>query len=380
MSDQEHRKVLLVEDNPGDARLILELLKDSGEDCFDIEAVDSLTGALRHLKAGGIEAVLLDLALPDSQGQKTFDKVREQDPTVPIVVLTGAGDEVLGLKLVRMGAQDYVAKTELSGSILARAIRYAIERGATEQQIRRFNQELESVVKKRTAELEAANEELEAFSYSVAHDLRAPLRHIDGYCRILLETLGNRLDAEAQNCLDRILRAVKSMAGTIDELLKLARLGRQKLDRRTTNLNSIVDRALQSLSPETVGREISWNVATLSTVECDPGLMNQVFVNLLGNSVKYTRARAPATIEVGQIRIDHQLVTFVRDNGAGFSMESADKLFTAFQRFHRQDEFEGTGVGLATVRRIIQRHGGRIWAESAPDQGATFYFTLGVSD
>ena len=234
------------------------------------------------------------------------------------------------------------------------------------------------MVKKRTAELEAANEELEAFSYSVAHDLRAPLRHIDGYCSILLETLGTRLDPEAQNYLGRTLKAAKSMAGTIDELLKLARLGRQKLTRRTTSLNTIVDSVVERLAPETAGRQITWNVAAISVVACDPGLMSQVFVNLLGNSVKYTRARAMATIEVGQTTIDHKLVTFVRDNGAGFDMKYADKLFTAFQRFHRQDEFEGTGVGLATVRRIIQRHGGRIWAESAPDQGATFYFTLGV--
>ncbi len=374
----ESCKILLVEDNPGDARLILELLKDSGHHCFNIETVDSLALALKRLSAGGIEAILLDLALPDSKGQETFDKVRARNPMVPIVVLTGVGDETLGLKMVRLGAQDYVAKMELNGFVLARSIRYAIERGASEQQIRKFNQDLEIVVKKRTAELQAANEELEAFSYSVAHDLRAPLRHIDGYCSILLETLGTRLDPEAQNYLDRTLRAAKSMAGTIDELLKLARLGRQKLTRHTTSLNAIVDAVVERLAPETAGRVITWNVSTLSTIECDPGLMSQVFVNLLGNSVKYTRARAMATIEVGQTTIDHQLVTFIRDNGAGFDMKYADKLFTAFQRFHRQDEFEGTGVGLATVRRIIQRHGGRIWAESAPDQGATFYFTIGV--
>ncbi len=375
-----HCKVLLVEDNPGDARLILESLTDSGHDGFDVETVVCLDSALQRLSTGGIDAVLLDLALPDSMGQETFDKVRAQDPSVPIIVLTGAGDEALALKMVRLGAQDYVAKMELNGFVLARAIRYAIERAATEQQIRKFNQHLESVVKKRTAELEAANAELEAFSYSVAHDLRAPLRHIDGYCRILLESLGTPLDPDVQNCLDRTLRAVKSMAGLIDELLKLARLGRQKLERRATNLNSIVGSALEFLAPETSGRQITWNLATLATVECDPGLMKQVFVNLLGNSIKYTRGRAPAIIEVAQTRIDQQLVTFVRDNGAGFNMDYSDKLFTAFRRLHRQDEFEGTGVGLAIVRRIVQRHGGRIWAEAAPEQGATFYFTLGAGE
>ena len=372
--------VLLVEDNAGDARLIVELLREFGHDYFEIETVHHLEKAIRRLGQGGIAAVLLDLNLPDSQGQKTFDRLRVENPAVPVIVLTGAGDEALALKLVRMGAQDYVAKAEVNGSILARSIRYAIERAATEQQIRKFNQDLENVVKKRTAELQAANEELEAFSYSVAHDLRVPLRHIDGYCSILLENVGGHLNAEAQSSLEGTREAAKSMSRTIDELLKLSHLGRQKLDRQATNLNSIVDTALALLAPETSGRQIAWNVAALSTVECDAGLMNQVFVNLLGNSVKYTRARALATIEVGQMKIDNELVTFVRDNGAGFNMKSSDKLFTAFQRFHRQEEFEGTGVGLATVRRIVNRHGGRIWAESAPDQGATFYFTLGVGD
>jgi len=379
MNDDKPSKVLLVEDNRGDARLVLELVKDYGRDSFDIETADSLEIALRRLSAGGIKAVLLDLALPDSLGRETFDRVREQHPSIPIIVLTGAGDEALALTLVRSGAQDYLPKMELNGSTLVRKIRYAIERESTEQKIREFNRELEIMVKQRTAELETAKDGLEAFSYSVAHDLRAPLRHIDGYSRILLETLGTRADPEARNCLGRILQAIKTMSGTIDDLLKLALLGRQELHLRPTDLNKVVATALQSLSPETHGRNIAWNVATLSAVDCDRGLIDQVFMNLLGNSIKYTRGRTSAIIEVGQTRIDGELVTFVRDNGAGFAMQCAEKLFTAFQRFHSQEEFEGNGVGLATAHRIIQRHGGRIWAESTPGQGATFFFTLGVS-
>ncbi len=376
MSEQRV-KVLLVEDNAGDARLIQESLSDLANDRFDIEIADRLATALRRLNTGGIDAVLLDLALPDSQGQETFHKARAHAPTIPIIVLTGLGDDALALKLVREGAQDYVTKLGLNGSVLSRAIRYAIERERADQQLRQFNEELDERVNTRTAELKAANNELEAFSYSVSHDLRAPLRHIDGYAEMLLENCGGELGATGHDYVARIRRSVKKMGGTIDDLLKLASLGRQELELQTTNLTALVNRVLFRLAPETKAREIRWVVGALQPAECDSGLMEQVFENLLSNAIKYTRPRAVATIEIGQTTVNGKLATFVRDNGAGFDMKYYDKLFGAFQRLHAHEEFEGTGVGLAIVHRIIQRHGGRIWAESAVDQGATFFFTLG---
>jgi len=376
MSEQRV-KVLLVEDNEGDARLIQESLSDLANNAFDIEIADRLATALRRLNTGGIDAVLLDLALPDSQGQETFHKARAHAPTIPIIVLTGLGDDALAIKLVREGAQDYVAKTGLNGSILSRAIRYAIERERADQQLRQFTEELDKRVKTRTVELEAANKELEAFSYSVSHDLRAPLRHIDGYVEVLLENCGKELGAAGHDYVARIRQSVKKMGGTIDDLLKLASLGRQELELQTTSLQALVERVLLRLAPEIQVQDIRWVVGALQPVECDSGLMEQVLENLLSNAIKYTRRRAVAIIEIGQTTIDGQLVTFVRDNGAGFDMKYYDKLFGAFQRLHAHEEFEGTGVGLATVHRIIQRHGGRIWAESAVDHGATFYFTLG---
>jgi signal transduction histidine kinase len=376
MSDQR-QTVLLVEDNPGDARLIRESLTDLSGNMFDLETADRLATALLRLSAGGIDAILLDLALPDSKGRETFSKAKAQAPTVPIIVLTGLGDEALALRMVQEGAQDYVAKIGLNGSVLSRAIRYAIEREKSEQQIRKFNEELEERVRERTMELQAANEELEAFSASVSHDLRGPLHLIDGYTGMLEETHGQVLDPEGKKYLQRIHASVHEMAGIIEGLLRLSRLGRQQLKMEPTNLDEIIRPILAECNPAIQARKIEWKIGNLPEAECDQGLIKQVFANLISNAVKYTRQREVAVIEVGQTKIDEEIVIFVRDNGAGFDMRYAGKLFGAFQRLHRQDEFEGTGVGLATVRRIVQRHGGLIWAEAELDKGATFYFTLG---
>jgi signal transduction histidine kinase len=245
--------------------------------------------------------------------------------------------------------------------------------------LRQLNEELEERVQQRTAELEATNHELEAFTYSVSHDLRAPLRRIDGFANLLVEQYGTQLADEAGHYLSRVREGTRHMGQLVDDLLNLARLGRKDLRLQVTGLSSIVEGVAGAVGREAGGRSIEWRLGPLPFVECDPALMGVVFTNLLSNAVKYTRPRAQAVIDVGSVHQDGHVVIFVRDNGVGFSMKYADKLFGVFQRLHRAEDFEGTGVGLATVQRIVHKHGGVIWAEAELDKGACFFFTLGTS-
>jgi signal transduction histidine kinase len=240
-----------------------------------------------------------------------------------------------------------------------------------------WNTELEQRVAERTAQLETAYREAESLSYSIAHDLRAPLRAISGYARILEDELAPILPPGSQNYLQRMYSNAVRLGTLIDALLALQRLARQPLARTRSRLNDAVNDALDWLRNEQPGRDIDISVADLGEAEIDPALMRLAFTNLLSNALKFTRGRQPARIEVGTLAGDEERVFFVRDNGTGFDMRFADKLFGVFQRLHPESEYEGSGIGLASVYRVVQRHGGRIWAEAEVDRGATFYFTLG---
>ncbi|HJR76134.1 MAG TPA: ATP-binding protein [Nitrospiraceae bacterium] len=255
--------------------------------------------------------------------------------------------------------------------VLLASVYYLIRHDITER--RRVAGELA----RRGELLEAANKELEAFSYSVSHDLRAPLRHIDGYASLLQKSAHALLDEKSARYLQTISESATRMGQLIDDLLVFSRMGRQEMLQTRVNLEQLVKSVLHDLQHDTQNREISWTIGALPDVKGDPAMLRQVLSNLIANAIKFTSTRPLARIEIGSDeRNPTETVVFVRDNGVGFDMQYARKLFGVFQRLHRANEFHGTGIGLANVRRIIHRHGGRTWAESTLDQGATFYFSL----
>lgn len=243
---------------------------------------------------------------------------------------------------------------------------------AAQEELKRRNAELV----KRTVQLEAANKELEAFSYTVSHDLRAPIRRVDGFLYLLLEQHGSALSSGAREFVDKAVKCAREMGTLIENLLAFSRLGRAALREKRFDPNVLIDEVIREISNDTQGRNIEWNIHRLPNVQGDPDLLKQVWVNLLSNAVKYTRAANPAKIEVGCVENETGLEFYVKDNGAGFDMRYAHKLFGVFQRLHHAEEFEGTGIGLANVLQIISKHGGKVRAEGKPGAGATFYFTL----
>jgi len=260
-------------------------------------------------------------------------------------------------------------------SLLQQTLDEVAERKRAEAEVKKLNDDL----KYHVIQLESANKELESFSYSVSHDLRAPLRHITGYVDLLQKKSSSALDESGHRYLIIIADSARRMGHLIDDLLSFSRIGRTEMNKTAFNLRQLVDEVLHDLSQETEGRQISWKIGQLHKVYGDRALLRLVLFNLISNAVKFSAPRTQASIEVGSVAHEsNEIIVFVRDNGVGFDMKYADQLFGVFQQLHDPSQFKGTGIGLANVQRIVHRHGGRTWAESSVDEGATFYFSLPV--
>jgi light-regulated signal transduction histidine kinase (bacteriophytochrome) len=340
-----------------------------------------------------VDCILLDLIMPGMTGHEACRRIKSTPilRDTPLILLTALDERESMLEGLSAGADDYIAKSS-DFEVLRARVRAQIRRRHFEDENRRFREQLlrmdyeasearaaRELAAARAAlveELERKNRELETFSYYVSHDLRAPLRAINGFSRILLEEHTSGLTPEGAQCLQVIVRNSIQMGALIDDLLSFSRLSRQTERRQRVASRALVRTVVEDMQTDMAGRSIELEIGELPDCDADPGLLRQVFANLIANAVKFTRGRDPARIEIDWQEENGMCVYFVRDNGVGFDMRYADKVFGVFQRLHRAEEYEGTGVGMAIVHHIIERHGGRIWVDAAVDHGATFYFVL----
>ncbi len=363
-------RLLVVDDEASLVTALASTLRDEGY--FVVGAMNP-TDALAALQKERFDVVLTDLHLPEMDGIAFLRAALAIDPTLSGIVMTGHGSIDTAVDAMKVGAIDYVQKPFKLKSVLT-----VLARALAVRQLRRENEALQRQLVARTKELEATNQELEAFSYSVSHDLRAPLRTIEGFTTALVDESVHGPSKQLEDYGERIQRGVRRMGAMIDDLLRLARAARSDFEWAEVNLGALAQEALEKLRREAPQRQGELVVTGDLAVKGDPGLLRLAMENLVGNAWKYSAQRDVARIEVGVQSGSEGRVFFVRDNGVGFDMGEAKRLFVAFQRLKSGGDFEGTGVGLATVQRIVHRHGGKIWADSELGRGATFFFTLGA--
>lgn len=368
MDNNPLAKILVVDDETAQMTALCHTLQEQG---YETTGYASARAALEAMDQTKFDLLLTDLMMPEMDGISLLQAAAGKDPHLVGIIMTGEGTITTAVEAMKSGALDYILKP-----FKLKAILPVLTRAIEVRRLRVENIILEQRVRDRTDKLESANKELEAFSYSVSHDLRAPLRHIEGYIEVLEESIGSTLSEEDRCYFNSINRSVGQMNKLIGELLEFSRMGRAEMRRTQVDLQDLLEKVLEEIKPEMKDRHILWKKGFLPVIQADPAMLQQVFSNLLLNAIKYTRPRDPAEIEIGCTIEPKEIVIFVRDNGVGFDMRYADKLFGVFQRLHSPEKFEGTGVGLANVRRIIARHGGRTWAESKVDEGATFYCSL----
>jgi DNA-binding response OmpR family regulator len=384
------KRVLAVDDSITYLQEIATQLRQEG---YEVVSAHSGEEAVELLSVQQVDCILLDLVMPGWSGQETCRRIKSSIAwrDIPLILHTALEEQDAMIEGINAGADDYIAKSSDIGVLRAR-VRAQLRRKQFEDEHRNIREQLlqkelevaaanaaRQLAEAKAAfseELELKNKELEAFSYSVSHDLRAPLRAISGFSRILAEEHGDNLNSEAKELLHKVQESARRMGQLIEDLLKLARTGRRPLARETVDLSGLAGEIVSRLQASEPERKASFVIAPSLVVNADRGLLEVVLENLLGNAWKFTSKHTNARIELGVQHHTKPAIYFVRDNGAGFDMQYADKLFSAFQRLHYESDFPGTGIGLATVQQIIHRHGGRVWAESETGRGATFYFVL----
>lgn len=405
--------ILIAEDSPTQAQRLRHILEQEG---YQVGVAGNGRVALEMAARLRPALIISDVVMPEMDGYELSRRIKADAGLrdTPVILVTTMSDPQDVIRGLECGADNFVLKPYDERYLLGR-VRYVVVNrelrreedagmgveiffngqrhfitadrlqilnlllstyDAAIQRNKELNRSQEEL-KLLNSRLDAVNKELESFSYSVSHDLRAPLRYINGYVEMLAADIHDQVGEEPRRYMKVIADASKQMGQLIDDLLEFSRMGRVEMRELEVDMIALVQEVRSALEAEIQGRNIEWKIPRLPAVTGDPALLRQALSNLLGNAVKYSRKRDPATIEMGLAGEEAgRIVFFVRDNGAGFDMKYAGKLFGVFQRLHRQEEFEGTGVGLANVERVITRHGGRIWADAAPDAGATFYFTL----
>jgi len=363
-------RILVVDDEVSLMTALRNTLRDEG---YRVTGATSGEDALAALRRADLDLVLTDLIMPKMNGIALLHQASAIDPGLVGVIMTGHGSIPTAVEALQTGAIDYVLKP-----IKLSVLRPALERALTVQRLRRKNAELERQVREHAEKLETANRDLEAFSSSVSHDLRTPLRTISGFIEIIRDHHARALPVEVRRYLDLIDAGADEMDQLITALLAFSRYGQLALNHESIDVARLCREVLKDLGPELSERQVDFRLQPMPPAYGDRALLRQAMNNLIANALKFSRGRSLAIIEVGcrTEKAEGVPVYFVRDNGVGFDMQHADRLFGVFQRLHHAREFEGTGVGLATTRRIFERHGGRIWVEAAPDAGATFFFTL----
>jgi two-component system NtrC family sensor kinase len=391
------KKILAVDDSETYLQAVASQLREEG---YRVVLGRSGAEALELLEVETVDCILLDRIMPGLSGEETCRLIRATPKLrdIPLIILTARDDRAAMIEGINAGADDYIPKAS-DWDVLKARLRAQLRRKQFEDENRRIREELLrnelaaaearaahdlaetraallADLEKKNAELAAANAELEAFSYSVSHDLRAPLRAVDGFSVALVEDFGDRLEGQAREYVDEIRAATRRMGELIDDLLELSRLTRAHMARTEVDLTVLAHGVISRLRAADPNRNVDVVIADGLIAKGDARLLRVALENLLGNAWKFTSKREAGRIEVGSVPVEDGRAFFVRDNGAGFDPDYAGKMFGAFQRLHSSQDFEGTGIGLAIVHRIVRRHGGRIWAEGAVDRGATFFFTL----